>query len=225
MDSDSFPSFLRQSSPLIARPVDRQHVDCSPRAALGVVVAFIRLVQGQRAIATAVYQLFLEWNVAFPILETSGRISGTRGSASHSPRRFSECLLDILSNPREHCPPPLPRRPAGSREDSNAGFQGGCPCDGSQRRDGGPEPFCNGGRCAADWWNRQGAEGSSGVCWTGRRGERTGWQHRRRSDGHRLEGKWGRRDRTRHAEFGEKVGCVPNSASTLRSADTSGSAR
>jgi hypothetical protein len=35
-----------------------------------VVVAFIRLVQGQRAVIHAVYQLCLDWDVAVPILGT-----------------------------------------------------------------------------------------------------------------------------------------------------------
>jgi hypothetical protein len=35
-----------------------------------VVVAFIGLVQGQRASAPAVYQLCLDWDVALPILDT-----------------------------------------------------------------------------------------------------------------------------------------------------------
>jgi hypothetical protein len=84
---------------------------------------------------------------------------------------------------------------------------------------------CDGGRCATDGLDRQGAERGSGGSWTGLCGERTGLEPRRRSDGHRLEGKLGRRDGTRHAEFGEKVGWVRNSASMLRSADTSTSAR
>jgi hypothetical protein len=94
---------------------------------------------------------------------------------------------------------------------------------------GGPETLCDGGRCATNWWNRQGVEGSFGGCWTGRRGERTGLDPRRRSDRHGLEGKLGCRGGTRHAEFGEKVVCVRNSPSTLRSANistsTSASAR
>jgi hypothetical protein len=43
-----------------------------------VVVAFICLVHGQRAIAPAVYQLCLDWDVALPILDT------VRASLGHS---------------------------------------------------------------------------------------------------------------------------------------------
>jgi hypothetical protein len=38
-------------------------------------------------------------------------------------RRLPQCLVDILSEPTEDFPP-LPRHPAGSREDANAGPHG-----------------------------------------------------------------------------------------------------
>jgi hypothetical protein len=118
-----------------------------------VVVAFIRLVQGQRASAPAVYQLCLDLDVALPILNTVraylghsklgvavnrpvpniGRSLGVAVAPDGSPNASSTSYP--IRGKNICCRSPDVRR---DPEKMRTPASGGYPCDGGQWPDGGP---------------------------------------------------------------------------------------
>jgi hypothetical protein len=93
-------------------------------------------------------------------------ISGTRSSLS--PPAVPQTPLRHPIQSKGRLSAAVPPTSGGIPRRWERGPPGGHPCDGGQPRDDGPEPLCDGGRCATDGWNREGAERSLGSCWTAR---------------------------------------------------------